>query len=771
MENFIAKFMRISILMMMFVAFIPRCQGQNEGIATRVSTSPPGLSFSVDGQTYQSAMSAVWPTGSAHTLLVSPPTQLLGRTQSVFKDWTFNGGTFSGNLMIVTADPGIPEYQAVFDTQYDLSLIFYSCLDPVSCQNGPGVIYVGSNAYNSDQDIWTSPGSTLTLYAFPNPGYVFAGWVQGSNQVIQGFEDTVTVTQPVSVYPMFQVARSINLATLPAGLQVLADHAPVPTPATMEWGWDSTHSVGAISPQQDTSGHWWAFSSWSDGGAVNHAYMVAEFTTPDTLTAAFNPAATITLSTAPAGLNLAVDGQSNWSSYNFIWGVGETHTLAAPAQQTDSQGRIWSFAGWSNGGPATQSFTVPASAPGMGVRLVATYNPVGHLTVNSSISGLTVTVDGANCSTPCDIQRPAGTQVHVSAPASVPLGTGTRGDLSGWSGSVPAPAGDWVGTLNGDAEVISANYQTMDLLSTAAMPAGSASWSVQPSSPDGYYASQTAVNVSVTAQPGYRFHGWSGDLSGSVPSGTLLMNAPRAVAALFDTVPYIAPTGVQNAAGNTPQPGVAPGSVISIYGSNLASAVATGPNSPLVQTLSGTVVQVASRLLPLFFVSPGQINAELPADLTLGPQTLTVSAQGQPDVNASFTVVRDAPGLFQQLVNGQSFAVAVHENGSAVTAASPAGHSELLTVYGTGFGPTAPLRPVGFAVPQTPPYVLLDAAGVLVGGIAITAENAFAVPGSVAVDAVQFRLSDGTGVPTATNASLSVSINGQQSNTVLLAVE
>jgi uncharacterized protein (TIGR03437 family) len=490
---------------------------------------------------------------------------------------------------------------------------------------------------------------------------------------------------------------------------------------------------------------------------------------PDTLTATFVPAATITLVTSPQGLSLAVDGQSNVPPYNFTWGVGETHTLQAPAQQTDSQGRIWAFANWSNGGPATQSFTVPASAPSTGVRLVATYNPVGHLTVNSPMSGLTVTVDGASCSTPCDIQRPAGTQVRVSAPASVPLGTGTRADFSGWTGSVPAPAGDWVGILNGDPEVISANYQTMNLFSTAAVPAGSASWSVQPGSPDGYYASQTTVNVSVTAQPGYRFHGWSGDLSGSVPSGAVSMNVPRAVAALFDAVPYIAPTGVQNGAGSTPQPGVAPGSVISIYGSDLASAVATGPNSPLAQTLSGTVVQVANRLLPLFFVSPGQINAELPADLAEGPQTLTVSAQGQPDVHASFTVVRNAPGLFQQAVNGQSLAVALHADGSAVTLDSPAGRGELLTVYGTGFGPTDPVRPVGFAVPQTPPFLLLDAASVLVGDAVLTAENAFAIPGSVAVDAVQFRLGDGA--PSATNAPLSVSINGQQSNTVLLPVQ
>jgi uncharacterized protein (TIGR03437 family) len=326
-----------------------------------------------------------------------------------------------------------------------------------------------------------------------------------------------------------------------------------------------------------------------------------------------------------------------------------------------------------------------------------------------------------------------------------------------------------VGILGGDLVAISADYRTLNRLAAASSPAGSASWSMQPGSPDGYYDSQTTVNVSVAAQPGYRFHGWSGDLSGTVPSGAVAMNAPRSVEALFDAVPYIAPTGVQNGAGSTPQPGVAPGSVISIFGSNLALAVATGPDSPLPQTLSGTVVQAADRLLPLFFVSPGQINAELPADFAEGPATLTVSAQGQPDVHAGFTVVRNAPGLFQQNVNGQSFAVALHEDGSLVTPASPALRGELLTVYGTGFGPTDHMRPVGFAVPQTPPYLLLDAASVLVGAAVIPAENAFAAPARVAVDAVQFRLGDSA--PSATNAPLHVSINGQDSNTVLLPVQ
>ena len=152
-----------------------------------------------------------------------------------------------------------------------------------------------------------------------------------------------------------------------------------------------------------------------------------------------------------------------------------------------------------------------------------------------------------------------------------------------------------------------------------------------------------------------------------------------------------------------------------------------------------------------------------------GAQSLTVSAKGQPDVQAVFNVVRNAPGLFQQPVGDQAFALAVHEDGSPVTADSPARRGELLTVYGTGFGPAGHKRPEGFPIPSDPVYLIVDPATVSIGDAVVPAENAFAAPGRVGIDAVQFRLGDGA--PGGANANLRVSINGQDSNVVLLPVQ
>jgi uncharacterized protein (TIGR03437 family) len=378
-----------------------------------------------------------------------------------------------------------------------------------------------------------------------------------------------------------------------------------------------------------------------------------------------------------------------------------------------------------------------------------------------------VKVDGADCATPCDVQRPVGTEVRVTAPVSVPLGEGVRGDFAGWAPG--AQAADWTVKLGGDPVALTASYRTMNRLLAVSDPPDGAAWKMQPASPDGFYDADATVGVTVSALPGFRFRGWSGDLRGGDPAGVVSMSAPRQICALLDRVPYIGPAAVQNGAGVTPQAAVAAGSAVSVFGASLAPATEVGPDSPLAQTLAGVTVRLGDRLLPLYFVSDSQINLELPPDLPDGKHTLAVSLPGQADVTADFTVARNAPGLFQQAVNGQSLAVALHEDGSLVTPDSPAKKGELLTLYGTGFGPTDRPRPEGLAIPASPPYPLSDKVSVVVADTAIDAEKAFAAPGRVGVDVVQFRL--GSGTPAGQGATLLVRISGQESNTVVLPVQ
>ncbi|MEO8596870.1 MAG: hypothetical protein ABI759_26355 [Candidatus Solibacter sp.] len=755
------KYIPIAVVFIMSVALAPVFRAQEQGAITRITPVPDGAEYMVDGQAYTHATAAAWPSGSKHTLWVPNVTQSGIRMRYTFRAWDFTGGVLQANPVVVTASPAISEYRAVFDTLYGLGVVFSYCPDPTNCDSA-GTVTVNGLQLDSTADVYVAANATTVLQAFPKPGYVFLGWQPGPNQVIAGFQNTVTVSSPMTVYPRFQVARKVSFATDPAELTLLVDRAPAVTPSTMEWAVETVHTVGANSPQKDRFGKWWSFQAWSDGGEVNHAYKVASSSTPAALTAKFIPAGGVSILTLPVGLKIKVDGQYNaLDPYYFAWGIGETHHLEAPLQQTDEQGRVWQFASWSNGGKATQDVVVPADAENNGMRLTATYTPLTKVTVNSSLSGLGIKLDGVACNTPCEVVRNPGTQVKVSVPASVPQGDGSRADFDGW----PGTAGDLTINVGDTNTSVSANYHFLNRLSAASDPVNGAVWSVLPASADGFYRTNANVAVTLTPQPGYRFRRWDGDLSGTIPSGVVTMSAPRNVKALLDAVPYIAPAGVSNAAGLTPQQAVAPGAIISIFGANLTTETLVAGDGMLPQTLGGLTVRVGDRLLPLFFVSPGQINAQLPDDLATGTQVLTISPLGVAEVRATFTVARNAPGLFPVLTDGQ--AMAMHEDGSAVSADSPAKAGELLTVYGTGFGPVERTRLAGFPLPQDVSYALVDGVTVQVGDASFAAEKAFAVTGRCGVDAVQFRVDRSV----SGSATLRITINGADSNTVILPVQ
>src|SRR6185437_3487429 len=246
--------------------------------------------------------------------------------------------------------------------------------------------------------------------------------------------------------------------------------------------------------------------------------------------------------------------------------------------------------------------TVSADDIALGMRLVATFTPVGHLTVSTSLPGVSFTVNGSACASPCDMKQPVGTQVTVSAPGSVALDAGSREDLAGWTGAAAAGAGAVTLTLGNDPVTLTAVYQLMHLLSLGGSPSNSARFTMQPASGDGFYADGTSVAVSAAPNPGFKFRNWTGDLTGTAPSGSFTMAAAHSAMAVMTPTPYIPAAGVVNAAGITPQAAVAPGSIVSIFGVNLTGATATGPSAPLAQTLGGATVSLSGRYLPLIFV-------------------------------------------------------------------------------------------------------------------------------------------------------------------------
>ncbi|MBI4876787.1 MAG: hypothetical protein HY822_19290 [Acidobacteria bacterium] len=739
---------------------------QDRIVGTRVSTEPAGAQFYVDGKAYLSAQIFLWPKGSKHVLSVEPAVQDFTRAgwRYSFANWSDSTGllTASTPTIAVTASPEITWIKAATTVTYEVKVLLADCAPGAAC-NAPGTVSVAGTPFDRSGSLYLSPGSAITLAAFPKPGFVFAGWQLGTG-MSDAFVASFILTGPASVQPRFEPAKQVTLLTSPPGLHVLADRQPLLTPVTVDWGQDTRHVLGAPSPQDDSSGRAWVFDSWEHGGGQNSLYTVDRTNVAASLTARFVAGAQAAFTTAPAGLRLKIDGRNNWPSYTFVWGAGTAHEISAPGEQTDAAGRRWVFKGWSNGGPATQQLTVPQDASG--IRLNAVYEALNRVTLQSVPAGLALQVDDAECRTPCTVERPGGVMLRVAAAASIPAGDGMRLDFEGWNDGAAA---ERAFALNEDNRTLVARYRTLYRLAALAEPEGGARIQLEPMSADSYYPQGATVQVAAEPRPGFRFRAWDGDLSGPIRAGALSLSGPKVVRALLDRVPYVADSGVKNAAGETPVVGVAPGSLVAILGASLAAAYQVGPVNPLAQSLANVTVRVEDRILPLVFVSPEQINALLPLDLEPGERKVAIRWEGQPEAGTTFTVVRNAPGLFARVIEGRPWVVAAHEDGKPVSAENPARRGETLSVYGTGFGPYLNRPPEGFAVPAAPAYPLADPVTVLAGETETEALFAGAAPGQIGTVVTRFRVPESA--PEASSIDLRVRVNGQDSNTAQLPIQ
>jgi uncharacterized protein (TIGR03437 family) len=146
-------------------------------------------------------------------------------------------------------------------------------------------------------------------------------------------------------------------------------------------------------------------------------------------------------------------------------------------------------------------------------------------------------------------------------------------------------------------------------------------------------------------------------------------------------------------------PRVAPGSTATIFGTNLASSTVQAQSYPLPDSLGGTSVTVGTTAAPLYYVSSGVINFQVPSETATGSVTVTVTAPGGTSNVFAMTVVAEAPAIFQSGVN---HAVAQNSNGSTNTDSNPAAGGSVLTVYLTGQGPVTNPVADGAAAPLSP---------------------------------------------------------------------
>ena len=146
---------------------------------------------------------------------------------------------------------------------------------------------------------------------------------------------------------------------------------------------------------------------------------------------------------------------------------------------------------------------------------------------------------------------------------------------------------------------------------------------------------------------------------------------------------------------------VAPGSLISIFGTNLAHATTSAARIPLPISLADTSVSINGVRAPLLYVSPGQINAQVPPQIKAGAATAIVTTSGSATSTVSFTTTPIAPQIF---IASATRILVLNQDGTLNSAGHPAPSGSVVTIFLTGQGDmTAPAASIG-NVPATLRY-------------------------------------------------------------------
>ena len=152
-------------------------------------------------------------------------------------------------------------------------------------------------------------------------------------------------------------------------------------------------------------------------------------------------------------------------------------------------------------------------------------------------------------------------------------------------------------------------------------------------------------------------------------------------------VPEVNAGGVVNGADFQGGAGLAPGSIVSIFGVALASTTARASALPLPTELGGASVEVDGVPMPLFFSSAGQVNAQLPFELAPNATVLeTVRVDGIPSQPFQVRLNPFSPALFSLSQDGLGPGAILHANGTLVSADNAAQAVETVLLFGTGLG-------------------------------------------------------------------------------------
>ncbi|MFN0109378.1 MAG: CAP domain-containing protein [Blastocatellia bacterium] len=210
---------------------------------------------------------------------------------------------------------------------------------------------------------------------------------------------------------------------------------------------------------------------------------------------------------------------------------------------------------------------------------------------------------------------------------------------------------------------------------------------------------------------------------------------------------------------------VAPDSLAATFGTQLTSTTAAATSLPLPLTLAGITVMVNNLSAPLLYVSPTQINYQIPANVDPGTAVIKVMNGGVEVANGTVIIGTVSPSIFTVKSDGKGVPTAqtTFDGTTFQSVANADGTAKVLTV-----GTTA-----------TPNYLVLYGTGlrrrssmanvkVLIGGVQSEVSFLGAHSRLVGVDQMNIKLPQtvrGRG-----NVDVVVTIDGKTANTVTINI-
>lgn len=210
---------------------------------------------------------------------------------------------------------------------------------------------------------------------------------------------------------------------------------------------------------------------------------------------------------------------------------------------------------------------------------------------------------------------------------------------------------------------------------------------------------------------------------------------------------------------------VAPDSLAATFGTQLSTTTAAANSLPLPLTLAGVTVMVNNLSAPLLYVSPTQINYQIPANVDPGTAVVKVIRGGTEIANGTVTIESVSPSIFtvkadgkgvpaaQTTINGTTFLPVANADGTArAISVGTTAQPNFLVLYGTGLRRRSSMTNVR----------------VLIGGVQAEVSFLGAHSRLVGVDQMNIKLPQtlrGRG-----NVDVVVMIDGKMANTVTVNI-